>query len=154
MSNKVRDALSDKAIIKESLFLGDQTQGLVCTSQVLFPLATILYFLRQSLCSSGCFWPPYTAGPTSSSNLLPQQNLLLRSLVTRHTWLGKSLSDEQNLFIRCCWSSSSDPWNKDGSSKNSQIGCTTSTKPYSECAPRLKAVQLQEVRQRGRSQIL
>lgn len=152
--SKVRDVLSDKAIIKESLFLGDQSQGLVCTSQVLFPLATILYFLRQSLCSSSCFWPPYIAGATFSSNLLPQQTLLLRSLVTRHTWLRKVSLMNKNLSIRCCWLSSSEPWNEDSSSKNSQIRCTTSTKPYSECAPRLKVVQLQEFRQRGRSQIL
>lgn len=153
MSNKVRDVLSDKAIIKESPFLGDRTQGLVCTSQVLFPLPTILYFLRQCLCGSGCFWPPYIAGLTSSSNLLPQQTLLLRSLVTRHTWLGKV-----SLMNKICLSGVVDrrqqPWNEDGSNKNSQIRYTTSTKPDSECARKLKVVQLQEFRQRGRSQIL
>lgn len=63
----------------------------------------------------------------------------------------ESLSDEQNLFIRCCWSLSSEPWNEDGSSKNSQLRYTTSTKPYSECATgwRRAATPVQAKRQKS-----
>ena len=84
MSNKVRDVLSDKAIIKESLFLGYQTQGLVYQLSTL-PLSYNLLLFETESMWLGLFltslhsWANLRLKPSASTNLL------LRSRVTLHT---------------------------------------------------------------------